>query len=235
MKVINLFVIYKYIKQMKDFIFDADGVLLNSTKAVFEALIEAAKQLGLKAPTLAMIKALWGHEFENFLIPNLAEKLNWPLDKDREVIELFYELSYAQKYPLQIGLVDELKRMASRCRLGIVSNRDRASLERRFLEQKIDINIFAHIHTPEMGVRKPDPKVFDYFWNGAGFKPESTIFVGDSIEHDFIAAMSHHPPICFVAITSGLHSMAEFLLVGVKRTHIFKKVEDVFQAQYLIA
>ncbi len=219
----------------KDYVFDADGVLLNSTKAGFEALIEAAKQLGLKAPTLAMIKALWGHEFENYLIPVLAEELDWPLNKDREVIELFYELSHAQKYPLQTGLAEELKKQASRCRLGIISNRDRASLERRFLEQEIDINIFAHVHTPEMGVRKPDPKVFDHFWNGAGFKPENTIFVGDSIEHDLLAARNHKPPICFAAITSGLHSMAEFVRAGVKCTHIFKRVEDVFRASYLSA
>jgi HAD superfamily hydrolase (TIGR01549 family) len=220
---------------MKDFIFNVDGVLLDSTTMSINALVKAVRRCGVESPPFRMIKELWGHDFENFLIPTLADTLKWPLAKDREVIERFYEISYAQKYPSQLGLANELRKMSLRCKLGIISNRDMDSLLRRLAEQDIDVSIFTHIHTPEKGVRKPDSKVFNHFWNGAGFKPENTLFVGDSIEHDLAAARSHTPPICFAGITSGLHSTGEFLKSGVKLTHIFKNLADVFQARYLIA
>lgn len=219
---------------MKNLIFDVDGVLLNSTQIGWESLIQAAEQSGAKVPTFKILKALWGRHFEKSLIPTLAEQLEWPLDKDAEVIERFYEISYTQKYPIQPGLANDLKRMAACCRLGIISNRDPDSLEHRLHEQGINLNIFAHIHTPEQGVQKPDPAVFSHFWNGAGFKPENTIFIGDSIEHDLAAANAHEPPIRFAAITSGLHSTGEFVRAGVKLSYIFKTVQDVFQTRYLI-
>lgn len=220
---------------MKDFIFDLDGPLLDSISVGINSLIKAAQVAGVKRPTFRMIQALWGHNFEHSLIPILAEELNWPLKKDREVIEHFYQISCAQKYPVQPGLSDDLKRLSTICKLGIATNRDRASLEYRLKEQGIDINIFTHIHTPELGVCKPDPAVFNYFWNGAGFKPENTIFIGDSIEHDLAAAKNHQPSIKFVAILSGLHSTAEFVRSGVKLSCIFKNVRDVFQAKYLLS
>jgi HAD superfamily hydrolase (TIGR01549 family) len=220
---------------MKDLIFDVDGVLLISTNIGITSLIEAAKQAGVTPPTFNMVKDLWGHGLEISLVPILANSLDWPLNKDREVIERFYEISYAQKYPVQSGLVDDLKRMSRSRRLGIVTNRDIGSLRYRFEEQGIDLNIFTHIHTPESGVRKPNPKVFDHFWNGAGFKPENTIFVGDSIEHDLVAARTHSPQITFAAITSGLHGIGEFIRAGVKCTNIFANVQDLLKAKYLIA
>jgi HAD superfamily hydrolase (TIGR01549 family) len=220
---------------MKDFIFDVDGVLLISTNIGIASLIEAARQAGVNLPTFKMVKDLWGHGLEISLVPILANSLDWPLNKDSEVIERFYKISYAQKYPAQAGLADNLERMSRDRRLGIITNRDSASLEYRLFEQGIDMNIFTHIHTPELGVRKPDPRVFDHFWNGAGFKPENTIFVGDSIEHDLVAARTHNPQISFAAITSGLHGMGDFMRAGVKCTHIFSSVQDLLQAKYLIA
>ena len=219
---------------MKDLIFDFDGPLVDSIPVGINSLIKAAQVAGVKRPTFRMIQDLWGHNLEHSLVPILAEELNWPLKKDREVIEHFYQISCAQKYPIQLGLSDDLKRLSNICKLGIATNRDCASLEYRLKEQGIDINIFTHIHTPELGVGKPDPAVFNHFWNGAGFRPEKTIFIGDSIEHDLAAAKNHQPAIEFVAILSGLHSTAEFVRAGVKLPYIFKNVRDVFQAKYLL-
>lgn len=219
---------------MKDFIFDVDGVLLDSIDIGIHSLIEAAKRSRVKLPTVNMIKQLWGHGLETSLVPILADSLKWPLEKDQEVIQFFYEISHTQKYPIKKGLAETLEELSTtRCKLGIVSNRDMSSLEYRFREQNIDLSIFSHIHTPDKGARKPNPAVFNHFWNGAGFTPKNTVFIGDSIEHDLAVARAHQPQLCFVAITSGLHSISDFIKAGVKSRHIFSKVEDVFRASYI--
>ena len=133
---------------MKDLIFDFDGPVVVSIPVSINSLIKAAQVAGVNPPTFRMVQDLWGHNFEHSLIPILAEELNWPLKKDREVIEHFYQISCAQKYPIQPGLADDLKRLSNICKLGIATNRDRASLEYRLKEQGIDINIFTHIQTP---------------------------------------------------------------------------------------
>jgi len=125
--------------------------------------------------------------------------------------------------------------MALSRRLGIISNRDHNSLKYRLAEQGINLDMFNHVHTPEKGLRKPDPRVFNHFWSVAGFDPKNTIFIGDSIEHDLMAAKSHNPPISFIAITSGLHDMDDFIKAGVKGVHVFASVLDFFQAKYLLA
>lgn len=218
---------------MRGIIFDADGVIFLSTKVGMDSLIMAAEISGVVVPDSSQVRALWGYPLESVVIPKLACFLEWPSHKIPEIIHRFLDISQSNKYPEQPGLIDKLKSLSQQCKLGIISNRDKDSLLMRLEEQKINGNLFTHMQTTDSGIIKPDPRVFDHFWNGAGFKPESTIFIGDSIDFDLAAARNHQPKIDFVAITSGLHSRAEFIAADVQGRNIFHNINAALKANYL--
>ncbi len=232
MKDINLFCSFKK-SSMKDIIFDADGVILLSTEIGINSLIEAAKICRLRVPSIKQVKVLWGHHLESEMIPALKKELDWPENSEPLILNAFHDISLKCKYPEQKTLADKLLAMSKRCKLGIASNRDIQSLVFRLEEQGIDPALFSHIQTADAGVSKPDPRVFSSFWNGAGFRPNRTVFIGDSITYDLAAAKAHQPELAFAAITSGMHSFGEFMRAGVKCQNIFKTTERALDSQYL--
>lgn len=215
-------------KKIESIIFDADGVLLLSTEISMDVLIEVIKICELLTPTRALLRELWGKRLEEELLPAVAQKLEWPEGSIQLVRNLFIDTVNVIKYPSQPGLItmfdDLLKR---RCRLGIVSNRDTKSLFWRLEQQGLDVGVFDYIQTATPELSKPNPEMFNHFWNGAEFKPETTLFVGDSINYDLKAAQLHSPPLRFAAIISGVNTRQEFLRAGVKLQHMFNKVTDI--------
>ncbi|MDD3285100.1 MAG: HAD family hydrolase [Patescibacteria group bacterium] len=212
---------------VKNIIFDADGVLLLSTEVGINTLLEAIVSCGLKKPSYNEVRKIWGRRLEKELIPLIAKQCSWPDDNIKKVTDSFLSLSDFTVYPQQPRLVETLEFLAKRYQLGIASNRDAKSLGHRLHQQGINQSLFSHIQTADAGISKPDPKIFDKFWNGVGFDPNQTLYIGDSIEHDLAAARNHNPPLAFAAITSGLHSTGEFVRAGVKVTHIFKSVIEL--------
>jgi len=168
----------------RDIIFDDDGVLFLSINSGINLFLKAIKKCNVLSPNFQTVKKLWGMNLEKSLIPILAESFFWNKDQEKQILQEFYEISNLITYPLQPGLSLALQNMSHERRLGILTNRDLNSLLFRLDEQKIKPEWFVHIHTADNGVSKPDPKVFHQFWNGAGFSPTNTIFIGDSIDHD---------------------------------------------------
>lgn len=220
---------------MRDIILDADGVIILSTEVGINSLITAVKKNNLLAPSLRQVRAHWGRHLERDLIPSLAKELSWSNNEAQSILDAFHDISLKLKYPKQKNLSAQLKALSIRCRLGIASNRDLDSLIFRLEEQGLDPSIFTHIQTADNDVSKPDPKFFNSFWNGAGFKAERTVFIGDSIIYDLGAAKAHEPELRFAAITSGMHSFAEFLRAGVSCPYIFKTTERALDSPYLFS
>lgn len=231
-KVVNFFCSLKK-QYMRDIILDVDGVLILSTKIGINSLITAIQSCNLNMPSVNQIKCLWGHHLETELLPALAKELKWPKNSELNVLESFYEVTLKIKYPKQENLSSQLRAISKRCKLGIATNRDLDSLIFRLEQHEIDPGIFSHIQTAGSSISKPDPRFFDSFWNGAGFKPERVVFIGDSITYDLGVAKAHQPELRFAAITSGMHSFGEFLKAGVKCQYIFQTTEQALNAQYL--
>ncbi|MDD2680943.1 MAG: HAD family hydrolase [Patescibacteria group bacterium] len=209
----------------KNVIFDVDGVLLWSTMVGINTLIKAISMCGLRQPSFDELRLMWGYRLEAELIPLLAKKLNWPDGSNQKVINLFLDLSYDVTYDHQPGLIKSLESLVERgYQLGIVTNRDAEGLIWRLEQQGISMDLFRHIQTPDKGFSKPDPRAFHYFWQNLNFKPDETLYVGDSIAHDLEVARRHDPTLSFAGITSGLHTYSEFVQAGVSKACIFKNV-----------
>jgi putative hydrolase of the HAD superfamily len=58
----------------------------------------------------------------------------------------------------------------------------------KILRLQIDELVDLIVITDEVGIRKPNPKLFEYFLEKFGVKGNETIYVGDNIEKDIIPA-----------------------------------------------
>jgi len=215
-------------KKIINVIFDADGVLLVSTEAGINTLLKAISICELKGPNFDQLRLIWGCRLETELIPLLSKKYSWPIGSEKQVIDLFLDLSNDVNYPSQPKLAKLLESLVDNgYQLGVATNRDAKGLIWRFSQHGIKTNLFKHVQTPEGGFSKPDPRVFHHFWYALNFNPGETLYVGDSIAHDLEVTRRSSPLLSFAGITSGLHTREEFIGVGVPKTHIFDNVVNL--------
>jgi len=92
--------------------------------------------------------------------------------------------------PEVLAALDELRR--ARYRMGLVSNISlrpdlmRADLERMGLAKYLDAMVFSS----EVGLRKPDPRIFQEALDRLGVEPQETVFVGDRLYDDVSGAQA---------------------------------------------
>jgi phosphoglycolate phosphatase-like HAD superfamily hydrolase len=209
------------------FIFDYDGVLVNSVGLTFKTIILSAEELKIKAPSFSSLIKNWGVSFEDHLFPDLAKELAWSKQQKDQVLGLFLEKNRELIYPLPSSInyfLNEMKRMGKD--LAILSNRDLNSLVSHSFKSSLNLKVFTEIVCPNNGLFKPDARIFDYFWR-LGYSPKKTIFVGDSIRFDLTTANNHLPVIDFIAITSGLHTKKEFIQKGVRQDWILENPKEI--------
>ncbi len=206
-------------KEKKLWIFDFDGVLVFSVEITFKCIIEAAKEVDVPLPSFNILKESWGKNFHDDLFPNLAEKLNWSHLEMENVLENFLRKNEELVYPMPSSIFTFLKKASHRKDLAILTNRSLESLIACAYKYSIDLTLFKIIICAQDSLYKPNPKIFEPFWQ-VNYKPNEVIFIGDSIVFDLGTAKNHQPEIDFIAISSGLHEENEFLKAGVLKEFI---------------
>ena len=87
--------------------------------------------------------------------------------------------------------LDVLEQLASRFRLGLVSNFDHGPTARRILADHGITGFFAAIViSDDFGRRKPHPAIFAAALRELGVALEDALFIGDSISDDVVGAQN---------------------------------------------
>ncbi len=97
---------------------------------------------------------------------------------------------YAENFPVKPvpGVAEALQTLHGRYKLAIISNAT-SQLPRLALEKAGLIKFFQLVViSRDLGIRKPDPKIFQYVLEKLGVRPEETIHVGDLMEQDVVGA-----------------------------------------------
>jgi HAD superfamily hydrolase (TIGR01509 family) len=101
-----------------------------------------------------------------------------------ELTRIYFENRFKVARPHE-GAVTALRRLKGRCALGIISNGN-TPLELVGIEDCFDHKIFAE----EVGVAKPDPRIFEIGMALVPCRPEEFLYVGDSVDLDVMGAMN---------------------------------------------
>lgn len=212
----------------KGLIFDFDGVLINSTIASMQRHQEVARELGFNVPTRKIMRKHWGKVWSENFLADLASDLIWPHNAVEKFKQLYMEQYYLMKYEPIEGLNELLCEFNEDLYLSILSSRDKDSLRRRMDHVGIDTNLFFIIQGHnECDYTKPDPKVFDLIltrFAELNIEPQQLFYVGDTVNHDYQAAISHNPTIPFIAVTLGANTKRDFIKAGLDEKFILKAI-----------
>lgn len=93
------------------------------------------------------------------------------------------ELSIVKYYK---ELVDYAHSLKGRCRIAILSNL--MPLDRKRINDQYNLGMFDFVYLSfEMGIRKPDGKVYEYVLNDLGITGENILFIDDDFDNIFMA------------------------------------------------
>lgn len=85
------------------------------------------------------------------------------------------------------GAGELLQSLASRYRLGIVSNTNDTDLVPSFVAEHFSPELFEHVVlSVEHGFRKPHPMIYEAALNAFEVEPNEVVFVGDTHEADYL-------------------------------------------------
>ena len=205
-------------------LFDLDGVLINTYPQALKSIPIVAKKMKIRVPTEEEIRFHWGlgpyHYVEKFWPGLLLEvyesayeecgfknKTVPPIDGAIEVLDFFHRQHYY---------------------IGLITNRDRHSLERRIRLAGIPVDYFDYIQPIENATApKPDPRVFDYVLHlirNQEINGGPIFYVGDT-PTDFYA--TRETGIQFIGVLTGPTSREKFLEIGVQEKNIIPSIKNL--------
>lgn len=148
------------------------------------------------------------------------------LPTEEFILSDVYEL-YKRHFPAQVYPEAEsvLKAIYGRYRLGVISNTSSERVRDVLTESGLDKLFHVVVLSRDVGVRKPHPGIFLYALERIGVKPEETLHVGDSIEHDVVGAKN--AGMRSVWIGSGLeHEEPDFVIPSVGKLAALLSEDD---------
>ena len=123
-------------------------------------------------------------EFYSELLVNLGIE---PSDDVLEQIRVIYRDNFPQReIP---GAREAIERLADRFKLGVISN-TMTGISRRFLHTSgLSAFFDVIVLSCDVGIRKPDPRIFLYTLKRLGVEPVRAVHVGDSLTSDVVGAL----------------------------------------------
>ena len=186
-------------------VFDWDGTMVDSTRAITDAIREAASDLGLPVPSLERARHVIGLgllEAIHYAVPSIT-RAQMPAFVERYREHYLREDATLKPFDGIPELLAELD--AAGVMLAIATGKSRAGLNRA-LEQTGWGRHFVGTRTADEGTPKPDPWMLLDLCAALGSTPARAVMIGDTT-HDL--KMAAAAGATAVAVTYGAHPIAE--------------------------
>jgi 2-haloacid dehalogenase len=203
------------VRAYRAILFDADDTLFDFPRAEEEALAECwrplAPQVGLedfRACYLRHNRALWreleagrttGPELEVERFTRTFAELG--LGEGARTTSATYVDALAARPYLLPGAETAVRDLAARHPLALVTNGLASVQRRRFARSSIGHLFAAIVVSGELGVAKPDPRIFAPALAAVGASASEVLYVGDGVESDMAAAARAGMDFCWVNAT----------------------------------
>jgi putative hydrolase of the HAD superfamily len=133
-------------------------------------------------------------EFRVYRFSRAFELVGLPVDED--FLDLTQDFLFYYEHELETfpGACEVLRELDERYPLGLITNGPTDPQWRKI--NKFDLSkIFEVILVSgQLGIAKPDPRIFDVALEGLRVAPEEAVMVGNSLEHDHQGAMNAGVP-----------------------------------------
>ncbi|MHA1649231.1 MAG: TIGR02253 family HAD-type hydrolase [Candidatus Helarchaeota archaeon] len=179
-------------------IFDLDDTLFNSTELSTQArrnAVRAMIDLGLPATFEEAYQVLsevveeygsnYGHHFDQML-----KRLNVESDKLKLYVSAgmiaYHDVKYANIRPFHDVIPTFIRLKKLEVKICILSDGDAIKQYEKILRLRLQDFLDDIIITEEVGIRKPNPKLFELPLKRAKVQPNEAIYIGDNYERDIV-------------------------------------------------
>lgn len=160
-------------------------------KAIFrEAYVYAERELARERHILP------AHDFHDMLLIKMKIELQWlasqghlPPEDIEPKAEAVARICYDSARASVTAAVPVLEKLSERYPIVLVSN-FYGNIETVLKDFGVDRFFKAIIESAVLGVRKPDPRIFEHGVKALGILPEETLVIGDSYNKDIVPAES---------------------------------------------
>ncbi len=200
-------------KRYQSVFFDADDTLFDYPQAERAALLACLDEFQIPADPGAFIAAYRRHnhdiwkEFERGEIDQaflrverfrrLAAGIGLPA-LPLEKVSSFYLEALSGHSQLLPGALETIRGLAERFPLALITNGIAAVQNRRFAASPITSCFRAVVISEEIGIAKPDPRIFAPALQKIGVQAADILYVGDSVTSDMAAARNAGMDFCWV-------------------------------------
>ena len=109
-------------------------------------------------------------------------------DDEAEAAASCYRAAFDAAYQPVPGAIELLQRVKAECPIGIVTNHLLAEQVKKIASLGIDSFVDALVVSEEVGVPKPDARVFETALSRLGSTPDQAVMIGDSWSSDIVGA-----------------------------------------------
>ncbi|MDR3644003.1 MAG: HAD family hydrolase [Clostridia bacterium] len=146
-----------------------------------------------------------------------------------ETEEQYLGISDKAVYPHELEslfprVIETLELLAKRYRLGVIANQD-SGAEERLKKHHIHRYFSVFALSSELGVAKPDKRIFEYALRQAGCLPQNTYMVGDRLDNDIFPA--NHLNMNTIRVLQGVARYQQPLSEQYKPTYVLKAIGDL--------
>ncbi|UCC92631.1 MAG: HAD family hydrolase [Thermoplasmata archaeon] len=196
------------LEDVRAIIFDLDDTITNFMAAADAAFMSAFSDIAeengvdvedLHARYMELFEEFYtlhleGHvtleEFRAYRFSRAFELVGLPVDDS--FLDLTVDFQYYYDHELETfpGACDVLRELDERYPLGLITNGPTDPQWRKINKFNLSEIFEVILVSGQLGISKPDPRIFDVALEGLRVAPEETVMVGNSLEHDHQGAMN---------------------------------------------
>ncbi len=183
--------------------FDADDTLFDYPRAERTALEACLFEFGVRVGAETVLASYRRHNLDVWRafergetdqirlrvdrFRRLADELDLP-DLPVERVSTYYLEALSGQPHLLPGALDVIEALAARYPLALITNGIASVQRRRFAASPITRFFKSVVISEEIGIAKPDPRIFEPALREIGVAATDVLFVGDSVTSDMAAA-----------------------------------------------
>lgn len=175
-------------------LFDLDDTLLNRDEAVDNMFLLILEKFYEDVKHIAQNEMLrkfkeydrrsYGYSDKTIVFESLFDEFPPTYRLPRNEIQDFWNHHFPQCFSINQKTINIVKHIKEHVKVGIITNGTTQRQKAKIMNTHIDSCFDIIIISEEVGLSKPDKRIFELALNKLNVQPETTLFVGDDIEKD---------------------------------------------------
>jgi HAD superfamily hydrolase (TIGR01549 family) len=129
-------------------------------------------------------------EFRAYRFSRMFELVGMPIQDDFLDLCVDFQDHYDRELETFPGAIEVLEELDKRFLLGLITNGPTDAQWRKINKFQLPRLMEVILVSGQLGIAKPDPKIFEVALEGLRAAPEQTVMIGNSLEHDHQGAIN---------------------------------------------